>query len=195
MTEYTWQAVLKHIFDTAIDRYAEGARDLDTFFTPGEIAELETMGLRPIDVFDVAEDHVVAGSPDWGTVLLVAAARRDYFLHVQRGTLSGHRTSAEALPAKDAELAGIRWLPRIIAKARAKLRGELPDDIMYGCGGDRAFLKRLGIHPADFLRVVWAAGDDDDRILEYVRASAEAAGAGITVPAGAPKPSGDFCPV
>ena len=32
---------------------------------------------------------------------------------------------------------GIAWLPRILVKARLKLRGEMPADLMYGCGGDR----------------------------------------------------------
>jgi hypothetical protein len=40
---------------------------------------------------------------------------------------------------------------------------------MYCCGGDRAFLSKHDIHPADFLRVVWAAGDDDQKILEHVK--------------------------
>jgi hypothetical protein len=42
-------------------------------------------------------------------------------------------------------------------------------DTMFGCGGDRAFLSKYDIHPADFLRVVWAAGDDDQKILAYVK--------------------------
>jgi hypothetical protein len=77
-------------------------------------------------------------------------------------------TPAE-LPAKTAELDGIVWLPRILGKARAKLRGEMHPDMMFGCGGDRAFLAKYDIHPADFLRVVWAAGDDDQKVLAYVK--------------------------
>ena len=40
---------------------------------------------------------------------------------------------------------------------------------MYSCGGDRAFLKKVDIHPSDFLREVWAARDDDQKIIEYVK--------------------------
>ena len=65
------------------------------------------------------------------------------------------------------------WLPRIIAKAQAKLRGEMSSDIMFGCGGDRAFLRKVGIDPAQFLRVVWNAGDDLEHIVEYVKISAQ----------------------
>jgi len=78
----------------------------------------------------------------------------------------------DKLPPKDAQLGGIEWLPRIIEKAHAKLRGEMPPELMYCCGGDRAFLREHGIHPADFLREVWAAGDDVQRILSFVRKSA-----------------------
>jgi len=63
-------------------------------------------------------------------------------------------------------------LPRLIEKAKAKLRGEMPPELMYCCGGDRAFLREHGIHPADFLREVWAAGDDTKKILQYVRQNA-----------------------
>ena len=90
---------------------------------------------------------------------------------VQRGEPSTHVVTPADLPAKTAELGGFAWLPRIIAKARAKLRGEMDPDIMYGCGGDRAFLSKIDIHPADFLRVVWAAGDDDQKVLQYVKAA------------------------
>jgi len=35
-------------------------------------------------------------------------------------------------PAKTDEVEGIAWLPRLITKARAKLAGNLPADLMYG---------------------------------------------------------------
>ena len=37
-------------------------------------------------------------------------------------------------------------------------------DIMFGCGGDRAFLSEHNIHPADFLREVWAAKGDSAQV-------------------------------
>ena len=76
---------------------------------------------------------------------------------------------ADELPARDAELDGIPWLPRILQKARNKLRGENCPGIMFGCGGDRRFLSQHDLHPADFLRVVWSAGDRDERVLHFVR--------------------------
>jgi len=43
---------------------------------------------------------------------------------------------------------------------------------MYCCGGDRKFLRKYSIHPADFLRNVWAAGDNDDEVINLVRNNA-----------------------
>ena len=84
----------------------------------------------------------------------MTAARRDYFLVVQRGQVSAPALRLDEFPAMEAEVAGLAWLPRIIVKARAKLRGELPAELMYCCGADRKFLLKVHIHPADFLREV-----------------------------------------
>ena len=41
---------------------------------------------------------------------------------------------------------------------------------IYCCENDRRFFREHGnIHPADFLRVVWAAGDSDPKVYDYVR--------------------------
>ena len=85
------------------------------------------------------------------------------------GSGSEKRVKVENLPPKDAKLKGIVWLPRVIAKAQARLRGELPDEIMYGCGGDRKFFRTHDVHPADFMRAVWAAKGNEEKILAYVK--------------------------
>jgi hypothetical protein len=54
------------------------------------------------------------------------------------------------------------------------LRGELDPNTMYSCGGDRAFLKRHDIAPADFLRAVWSAGEDDAKVIDYVKRNSRA---------------------
>jgi hypothetical protein len=174
MTSYNWTERLRAIYDKAVGLYRAGNRDLDSYFSPGETAWLSSVGLRPINLYDWAEDFTGGGEPDWNTSLLIAAARRDYFLVHQKGVTSTTVTEAAELPAKTEELDGIPWLPRIIAKATCFLKGGLCHDIMYGCGGDRRFLKEHDIHPADFLRVVWASGGDRDKILSYVRARREA---------------------
>ena len=74
------------------------------------------------------------------------------------------------VPTFGDELEGMPYLPRLIAKGRAKLRGELDPDMMFGCGGDRRFLKNHGdIHPADFLRQLWAADDDDLKLAAWIQ--------------------------
>jgi hypothetical protein len=171
MTSYNWTERLRAIYDKTIDLYRGGNRDLSSYFTQEETTWLASIGLRPINLYDWAEDVTGAGEPDWNTALLVAAARRDYFLVHQKGATATTVTEAAELPAKTEELDGIPWLPRIIAKATCFLKGGLCHDIMYGCGGDRRFLKEHDIHPADFLRAVWASGGDQAKVLNYVRDS------------------------
>jgi hypothetical protein len=94
--------------------------------------------------------------------------RRAYLREVQKGTTSQKMLDPDSLPDKDSSAKGIRWLPRIIPKAKAKLRGELHPDVMYCCGGDRRFLRENDIHPAEFLRIVWQNEDDDKAIINWV---------------------------
>ncbi|NJK93039.1 MAG: DUF5069 domain-containing protein [Blastochloris sp.] len=151
-----------------IDLYKKGQRGSDTYFDREELAALAEMGASAQEIYDFAEDAVNHGEPDFATALLITSARRDYFMTIQKGVKSEQVTSADQLPAKTDQLEGVEWLPRIIEKARLKLRGEMAQEIMYCCGGDRRFLNSHRIHPADFLRVVWAAGEDKAKILNYV---------------------------
>ena len=169
MISYLWTRRLRELYDKSVDLYRGGNRDLDSHFTPEETDWLASVGLRPINLYDWAEDMVSSGEPDWNTVLLIAAARRDYFLVQQQGITSNSVTEASELPPKPEELEGIPWLPRIIAKANCFLKGGLCHEIMYCCGGDRRFLKEHDIHPADFLRVVWASHGDQSKVLAFVK--------------------------
>lgn len=166
-----WTRQLRACYDKALALYRSGRRDEALYFTPEETGFLASIGLRPIHVYDYVEDFAGSGEPDWDTYLLIVAVRRDYFQSVQKRSENPAVISADELPPKDAEIGGIRWLPRIIRKARCFLEGGLCHDIMYCCGGDRRFLKTHGIHPADFLREVWAAKGDPDKILAFVRAA------------------------
>lgn len=169
MKSYLWTRKLRELYDKSVELYRGGNRDLGTYFNPEETIWLASVGLRPINLYDWAEDMVSAGEPDWNTVLLIAAARRDYFLVHQNGVTCEAVTEASSLPAKTDELEGIPWLPRIINKATCFLGGGLCHEIMYCCGGDRRFLKEHDIHPADFLRAVWASGGDKTKVLAFVR--------------------------
>ena len=171
MKSYLWTRTLREIYDKAVALYQQGNRDLESYFTPEETAFLSSIGLRPINLFDWAEDMNASGEPDWNTVLIIAAARRDYFLVHQKGVTATSVTEATEFPPKTEALDGIPWLPRIIKKARCFLEGGLCHEIMYGCAGDRRFLKEHDIHPADFLRAIWASGGDNAKVLAYVKGS------------------------
>ncbi len=164
-----WTKQLRALYDKGLKLYAESNFAVATYFNDEEKAFLSSIGLRPINVYDYVEDFSDAGEPDWDTYLLIAAARRDYFLYSQKGVASVREINESELPPKDAELDGIRWLPRIIRKAQCFIDGGLCHDIMYCCGGDRKFLKKYGIHPADFLREIWAAKGDEAKILAFVK--------------------------
>ena len=169
MSDYNWTTTFRELYDRCCEKYRAGDQDHSGWFSAADEAFLKEIGYGHVEFFDFVEDYCVGGEPTPETAVLVAAVRRDFLDVVQEGKTSDEVVAASTLPPKDGVLEGYRWLPRIIAKARAKLRGELDPDTMYGCGGDRAFLSEQDIHPADFLRAVWAAEDDDEKIVEYVR--------------------------
>lgn len=169
MANYSWDQTFLDLFDRCLSRYRRGDRDFTRYYTPEDLEFLADIGYKPRELFDFVEDFADGGDPSPSTALLVAAIRREYFLQVQHGITGTREMTAAELPARDAELDGIPWLPRLLQKARNKLRGENCPDIMYGCGGDRAFFSRYDLHPAEFLRLVWTAGENDQRVVEFVR--------------------------
>ena len=69
----------------------------------------------------------------------------------------------------DTELDGIRWLPRLIDKARMQQRGELGNYLLGHSPVDHALLTRLGVSTDEFSEIVRQAPDDSG-VLEAVRA-------------------------
>ena len=166
----TWNDQFLKLFRTCVEKYRGGNDDFHSYYEPDDITFLASIGYKPRELFDFVEDLVDEDVPSESTTLLVAGVRRDYFLVEQQGILSEKEITTDDLPTFGDTLDGEAYLPRILTKARAKLKGELNPDIMFGCGGDRKFLRDHGdIHPADFLRNIWASGDDDTQIVEYVR--------------------------
>jgi hypothetical protein len=165
----TWNDTYLTLFDRCVAAYRSGNRDFETHYEPADLAFLAGIGCKTREFFDFVEDFCEDGQPSASTALLIAAVRRDYLLTAQGGDASDRVFTRDDIPTFGDELNGIAYLPRILAKARAKLRGELDPDLMFGCGGDRNFLNKCGgIHPADFLRQVWAAGDDDQKLATWV---------------------------
>ena len=169
MSAYQWDSAFTELFNRCLEQYKIGNEDFNSYYSKADLAFLKSIGCKPRELFDFVEDLGDGGEPTMTTAVMIASVRRDYLEHVMEGQLSEHEIKPEELPDRGEELEGFVWLPRIIMKARRKLRGELDPDIMFGCGGDRHFFRTHDIAPSDFLRAVWAAGDDDSKIVDFVK--------------------------
>jgi hypothetical protein len=162
MNHYDFPKQFRALYDKAVGRYAQNQRNADAFFTAEEKTFLAANGITPQHLYDYAEDHNnYDGEPGFELAFGIELIRRDYFLNEQSGRPSPTVLDEATLPPKDATVAGISWLPRLIPKARAKLRGELPPSLMYCCGGDRKFFKEHDIMPLDFLGLIWRQRTDE----------------------------------
>jgi len=168
-----WKEQFAAVYQRGVAAWKQGRRTAATMFQKEDVVLLAGIGCTAQELFDFVDDGQRYGEPDYNTALAVAEIRRQYFLEVLRGRASGRTIRMDDLPAKSAEVDGIAWLPRLIEKARAKLRGEMPDDLMYGCGGDRAFFQRVHMTAPEFLKLTWASGADDRRIIETVKQAAK----------------------
>lgn len=170
----TWDDTFMALFDRCVAEYRRGNREFESYYQSCDRAFLAAIGYKTREFFDFVEDFCEDGLPSPTTALLVAAVRRDYLQTHPETARTEKLLTRDDIPTFGDELEGFAYLPRILAKARAKLRGALDPDLMYGCGGDRKFLRDHGnLHPADFLRRVWAAGDDDSKLVQWIRAVKE----------------------
>lgn len=170
MKHYDYQKTLQSLWEYTVSTYQKGNRDPQSYFNDAQLSWMAANGLKVMDFYDFAEDFVSGGEPDLATFLLIHDVRRNYLLHIQGGQTSDKVLDPDTIPAKTDQVEGIEWLPRIIPKAKAKLRGELPPEMMFCCGGDRRFFKTHDIHPAEFLRVVWSHIDNDAGTIAWVKA-------------------------
>lgn len=169
MSHYTFPQTFRALYDKAVALYAKGQRGAGTYFTSDETAFLAANGITAQHLYDYAEDHNnYDGEPGYDRALGIELVRRDYYLNQQGGKTSSAILDESRLPAKTAAIRGIEWLPRLIPKAKAKLRGELPSSLMYCCGGDRGFFKQHDILPHEFLNLVWRYENNDDAIINWV---------------------------
>lgn len=169
MKHYEFTATFHALYNQAVARYAAGHRGADSMFSAEEAGFLRANGITAQHLYDYAEDHNnYNGEPGVDHALSIELIRRDYFLNVQNGRASGIVLNEPSLPAKTDAVRGIEWLPRIIPKTRAKLRGELPPSLMYCCGGDRKFFKQHDILPGEFLSLAWRNENNDAAIIEWV---------------------------
>ena len=162
------QIRLKEIHRKAVAAYQSGGRDADKLVPLEEIYFFAALGVSPQILLDYAEDFARYGEPECATFVRVVEIRRDYFRKVQKGILDGRIVREQELPRKTDELDGIAWLPRITQKARCFLEGTLCKEVMYGCSGDRAFLRKHLLGLPGFLETVRDSEKDSEKILQYV---------------------------
>ncbi len=71
------------------------------------------------------------------------------------------------------EIAGIKWLPRLIDKARASLAGTLGPYLFGQSPIDGALLHALGLSYGDFAKIVGRSSTDDDVFRELFMRTAD----------------------
>jgi hypothetical protein len=169
MEEAGWEQQFRDAYQRARAAYEQGADTPAVCVADTDRKLLAEIGCSPQELFDFVEDDVTVGEPGLEKTLAITRVRWEYLSEVERGKAPERIRRTAEFPSPAETLGGIPWLPRIIAKARAKLRGELPPDLMYSCGGDRRFLREHGLEADAFLRAVWRAGEEDGPILEYVQ--------------------------
>ena len=172
MSTNDWEKQFREIYDRGVAAWHAGRRSPERMFDAADAAFLGSIGCSAQELFDFVDDELNYGDFDFTTTLAVTSIRRDYFLNVMKGKPTGKTITMTSLPAKSAAVDGIAWLPRLIVKARVKLRGEMPADLMYGCAGDRPFLREMKMDLPGFLKLVWESGEDDRRIIDAVKRSA-----------------------
>ena len=119
---HSFHTELSRIWQISVDLYRRGNNSAEDFPIANELPILSGWGLNKMDVFDYVEDWCLHEEPDLITFVLVHYERWNFFVHEQKSELSSNRLDPSSLPPKTEDAAGIIWLPRILPKARAKLR-------------------------------------------------------------------------
>lgn len=166
---YDFTAGFRALYEKTVKNYrANKGAKRETYFDYNDKAFLAANGLTEQALHDYAEDEIEYGEPGPCIAHSIELLRRYYYLTVQSGNLSPITLNIDELPAKTDTIEGIAWLPRLIPKARAKLRGELPPTLMYCCAGDRKFFREHNIHPVEFLIQVWHSSQNTESIVNWL---------------------------
>ncbi len=163
------QIRLREIHRKATASYQSGEKHRDRLVPTDDAAFLASLGISTQVLLDYVEDFANYGNPDRETFVQVAEICRDYFRSVLSGTPSTTVVPMCELPPKPAEWDGIPWLPRISKKAECLLQGTLCMEAMYGCSGDRAFLKKFHLTLPEFLEIARDAHGKPTSILQHFR--------------------------
>lgn len=159
---------LNQLHDKAVAIYRTGCRTPAQILPAGDLATLATFGISAQFLYDAVDDLSRYGMPDKAVFVELAQMRADYFQTTLQGRQPLCIIEESELPPKSAEFEGVSWLPRIIRKAQCFLEGSLCDDIMYGCAGDRSFLKKYNATLPSFLAVVRETHGDPAQALRFL---------------------------
>ena len=127
-----WRTQFHDLFFKGVERHKEGRQSPDDMFESEEFAFLESIGCSTQEMFDFCDDYVNWDDVIYDHVEELQAVRYEHFVQELDSQPASHRMEMDDFPAKTDEVEGILWLPRLIVKARAKLAGNLPADLMYG---------------------------------------------------------------
>ncbi len=159
---------LDQLYDKASAIYRSGCRQPLQILPAGDLGTLANFGISAQFLYDAVDDLARYGAPDKAVFMDLAKMRADYFQTMLQGRLPSRILQESELPPKSAEFQGVSWLPRIICKAQCFLEGSLCDDIMYGCAGDRSFLKKYNASLPSFLAVVRDTHGDPSQVLRFL---------------------------
>ena len=127
-----WKQRFRALFNEGVERHKAGRQCSDTMFEADEIQFLESIGCSSQEMFDFCDDYVCWDDVIYDHVEGLQSVRYEYFMNELNSKPASRRMEMGEFPEKSDEVEGIAWLPRLIVKARAKLDGQLPADLMYG---------------------------------------------------------------
>jgi hypothetical protein len=159
---------LHQLHDKASANYCAGCRTPSQILPPADLEALAKFGVSVQFLYDVVDDLARYGEPNKAVFVELAQMRADYFQTSLRGRPALCIVEERELPPKSAEFEGVPWLPRMIRKAQCFLEGSLCNDIMYGCAGDRSFLKKYNATLPAFLAVVRNTQGDPATALRFL---------------------------
>ena len=127
-----WKTQFREVFDAGVQRRKEGCNEPVAMFESAELAFMDSIGCTAQEMFDFCDDYVGWDDVIYEHIEALQAVRYEHFAEELDNQPARHRMEMDEFPPKDAEVEGVAWLPRLIVKARAKLAGQLPADLMYG---------------------------------------------------------------
>jgi hypothetical protein len=159
---------LNQLHEQASANYRAGCRTPSQILATADLDALAKFGLSAQSLYDAVDDLARYGEPDKAVFVELAQMRADYFHTTLQGRPPSRIVQEGELPPKTVEFEGVSWLLRIIRKAQCFLEGSLCDDIMYGCAGDRSFLKKYNATLPAFLAVVRDTHGNPAKALRFL---------------------------